>query len=212
MKKGVVLLITIFFIAAFSLLILKNLDDTDIFIEKENYILNNTQVLIAIKNTKNEVSKLLVKHKNDIDKALESEVFQTLIPIKVNDLDIKFGIKKYEKIDLNEINNKDSKVVEEYFVSYNVFDYELFKDIYTEKLQFGNKKIETSKQLSDIIETFIIKSYSKEILRIKENLGFFKAENLYELNIDVKYNGAVASAYYILKNDGKVEYFDISFK
>ncbi|WP_072682463.1 hypothetical protein [Arcobacter sp. LA11] len=212
MKKGVVLLITLFFITTISLLILKNLDDTDVFLEKQNYSLNNTQVLIAIKNTKNEVSKLLREHKDDIDEVLENELLQTSIPIKIDDLDIKFGIKKYEKIDINEMRNKDSQVIEEHFISNNVFDYELFKEIYEEKLQIENKKVETSKQVDDIINAFIIKSYSEEILRIKEDLGFLKAENLYELSIEAKYNSAIASAYYILKNDGKVEYFDISFK
>lgn len=212
MKKGVVLLITLFFITAISLLILKNLDDTDVFLEKQNYSLNNTQVLIAIKNTKNEVSKLLKEHKDSIDKVLENEVLQTGIPIKIDDLDINFGIKKYEKLDINEIRNKDSQIVEEYFASNNIFDYELFKDIYKKKLETEDKKIETSKQLDDIINAFIIKSYSEEILKIKDDLGFFKSEDLYELSIDAKYNSAVASAYYILKNDGKVKYFDISFK
>jgi len=211
-KKGVVLLITLFFITAISLLILKNLDDTDVFLEKQNYSLNNTQVLIAIKNTKNEVSKLLKEHKDSIDKVLENEVLQTGIPIKIDDLDINFGIKKYEKLDINEIRNKDSQIVEEYFASNNIFDYELFKDIYKKKLETEDKKIETSKQLDDIINAFIIKSYSEEILKIKDDLGFFKSEDLYELSIDAKYNSAVASAYYILKNDGKVKYFDISFK
>jgi len=212
MKKGVVLLITLFFITSISLLILKNLDDTDSFLEKQNYSLSNTQILIAIKNTKNEVAKLLIENKDIIDRVLENEFSETLIPLKVNDLDIEFGIKKYEKININEMRNKDSKVVKNLLLSNNVFSYELFKDIYEDKLQNKDNIVETSKQLNDIINTFIIRNDSEEILRIREDLGFLKAEDLYELNIKVKYNSVVSSAYYILKNNGKVEYFDISFK
>lgn len=215
MKKGVVLLLTLFFITAISALVLKNLDDTDKFLEKQNYISDNTQVLIAVRNTKNEVSKLLEKYKDSVDQALENEVLQNQIPIKINNLDINFSINKYSKTDINEMQVKDSKVVQNLFLEYDIFDYELFKDIYQDNMQNGIKKVETSKQLDDIINTFIIKKNNDKIIDLRDILGFFKPEEVYELNINVKFNSAIASAYYILKNEStkvEVQYFDISFK
>ncbi len=213
MKKGVVLLITLFFITAISVIVLKNLDDTDKFLEKQNYILNNTQVLISVKNIKNEVAKLLNENKDDIDDALKDGAIT--LPINIQDLSITSILEKYVKIDINEMKNKDSKVVEDFFISNDIFDYALFKSIYNEKIEElieDNKKVNNSKQLDDIINTFIMKSQKKDILNIKNSLGFLNPDNLYELNIEINFNNAKAQAYYILKNDGKVQYFDISFK
>ena len=212
MKKAVVLLLTLFFITAISALILKNLSDTETFLEEQNYIINNTQVLITIKNTQNEVSKLISKYKESIDEALENEILKESIPLKIKDLELDFLVNKYDKVDINEIKIKDSTVVEELFLEYNIFDYELFKEIYLKKFPIKENKLETSKQLDDIITTYIIKSYNNDILKIKDKLGFFKSEDLYELIINVKYNSSKAFAYYLLKKDGTVEYFDISFK
>jgi hypothetical protein len=210
MKKSVILLITLFFITALSLLILKNLNDTDSFVEKQNYSLNNTQVLIAVKNTKNEVSKLLKQNREFIDDALDNEIFQTSIPIK--DLTVLFSIKKYDKTNINEIKVKGSKKVEDKLLEYDIFEYDIFKEIYNDKLEIEGAKVDTRKQLDDIISTFIIQTYSEKILNVKDELGFLDAKDLYELNIKVDFNNAIAKAYYILKNDGKVQYFDISFK
>ncbi len=213
MKKSVILLITLFFITALSLLILKNLNDTDNFVQKQNYTLNNTQVLIAVKNTKNEIAKLLKQNKESIDEASEDDpIFQTSIPIKIKDLTILFRIKKYNKTNINEIDVKNSKKVEEMFLKHNIFEYDLFKDIYNDKLEIQDTKVDTIKQLDDIISTFGIQTYSEKILNIKDKLGFLDPKDLYELNIDIHFNNAIAKAYYILKNDGKVQYFEISFK
>lgn len=211
MKKGVVLLLTLFFMTAISALILKNLSDTDIFLEEQNYIMNNTQVLIAIKNTKNEVGKLIKKYKDSIDEALENELLQQNFSININDLNITFSLKKYNRTNINKISVENSKVVQDLFLANNIFDYELFKEIYLSKLQNTNKKIETRKQLDDIINTYIIRN-NNDILNIKDELGFISSEDLYELNINTKYSSSEANAYYLLKNDGMVQYFDISFK
>lgn len=212
MKKGVVLLLTLFFIMAISVLILKNIDDTDTFITKQNYRLNNTQILIAIKNTKNEVIKLLQKNKDYIDKDLEKESLQNDISLNIKNLKIDFRISKYDKIDINETKIETSIVMQELFSDNNIFDYELFKDVYFEKLNDKERNVETSKQVDDIINTFIIKNNSNNILKIKDQIGFLKSKNLYLLDIKVSFNDSKAFAYYILENSGKVQYFDISFK
>lgn len=212
MKKGIVLLITLFFITAISLLVLKNLSDTDEFLENDNLISNNTQVLIGVKNTQKEVSKLLVKYKDDVNEALENELLSSTIPISIEELDIKFSIKKSEKIDINKMKKEDSKVVENLFLENDIFDYTYFKEIYTQKLQEGLARVDTSKQVDDIISTFIKETENKKIEDIRDYLGFIDKENLYELNVFVNFLKSSARAYYLLDEEGKVQYFDISFK
>ncbi len=212
MKKGVVLLITLFFITAISVLVLKNLDDTDKFLEKQNYIINNTQAIISIKNIKDEVSKILKKNLVNMDKA-----FGNIIPLSYDKLNIKFKVNRYNRTNINDINNNDSNSVLLFFQDNNIYDYDYFVQIYKEKFKNNDSQIENSKQLNDIINNFVIKSENKEILMHKDKLGFIDSNDnkTYELFINVDYLDANASAYYILKNTNgiiKVENFDISFK
>lgn len=194
-------------------MVVKNLDDTDKFLQKQNYIQDNTQVIISIEDFQKEVGKLLKQNSKDIDEVLENDIFEdSFMKLKLKELDLSFKLKKYDRVDINDIAVKDSNILREYFSNNNVFNYDYLVDIYKEKFQNSDTKVENSKQLDDIINTFILRSYSKDILKIKDNLGFFKPDNLYELDIKVKYNSATASAYYILKKEGEVQYFDVSFK
>lgn len=212
MKKGVVLLITLFFIIAISILVLKNLDDTDTILEKQNYILTNTQILIAIKNTQEEVGRLILENKDNIDDALKDDVFQTPFPLNIKDLQIEFTIKKYDRININDIKQKDSKTVQNLFSNNNVYNYLEFIDVYNEKLTTTEQNVETTKQITDIINTFILRTENQDIYRVVDNLGFRSEENLYELDINTQYLSVNAVSYYILDKEGKVKYFDISFK
>ncbi len=213
MKKGVVLLITLFFIAAISILVLKNLDDTDTFLEKQNYKLNNTQVLIAIKNMQKELSLLLQKNKNTIDKVLENDSLNITTSIVLEELIVDFTLSKYEKVDINNLKIEDSKIVQELFWENDIFDYDEFESIYKEKTELYDKKVNTTKQFNDIINSFIFRTENSQVENIiKEKFGFISGENLYEVNINAEYISSNAKAYYILNNSGKVLYFDISFK
>lgn len=212
MKKGVVLLITLSFIIMISLLVLKNLDDTDTILEKQNYILNNTQVLIAIKNIQEEVGRLILENKDNVDSALDNDIFQTPVSINIEDLQIEFNVKKYDRININDINVKDSKTIQNLFSSYDIFDYADFEDIYKDKLTITDQNVETTKQVDDIINSFILLTENQDIYKIVNELGFLSEESLYELDINTQYLGSSAIAYYILDKEGKVKYIDISFK
>ncbi len=211
MKKGIVLLMTLFFITAISVLVLKNLKDTEQFLEKQNYQLNNTQILIAIKNTLKEVAKLIKENKESVDEALQNDIFQNSIPFEIEDLKIDFTISNYSKVDVNKIKDKDSNEVKNLFFENNVFDYDQFVDIYNEKLPLKDSKVETTKQLEDIISDLIKQVGNEDIKRLKDKLGFLNESNLYELSINANYFSSKAKAYYILTNKGKVVYLDISF-
>ncbi|XOB63359.1 hypothetical protein ACMC56_06010 [Campylobacterota bacterium DY0563] len=214
MKKGVVLFITIAFVTIISIFILKNLDNTDKYLENQNFIASNTQLLISIQNTQEQVSKILVNNKSTVDKFLEDTLVDSSIPLKVNieDLKIDFNFNKYEKVDINILSKDDKSKINELFSNNNVYNFYLFLDTYTEILQSSDKNITNRNQLYDIINTFIIRDESSEIEKIINDLGFIDGEDLYELNVNAEYLNAKAKAYYILNKSGEVEYFDISFK
>lgn len=211
MKNSVVLLITLFFITAISVLVLKNLDDSDKLLREHNYKLHNTQVLLAVKNIQKEVGKLILQNQENINAILSNDIFQASIPLEIEDLKLEFQISKYSKVDINKIKDSASKEVQELFLSNNLFDYERFKEIYNEKLFSANEKIQSNKQLDDIIDSFIKEVDNRDIEKIKQNMGFISGEDLYELNIAADYISSSVNAYYLLKNDGKVQYFEINF-
>ncbi|MGA1933230.1 hypothetical protein ACH5BF_11045 [Arcobacter sp. YIC-464] len=206
MKKSIVLLVSLLFITAISTLILKNLDDTNEYISEQNYKLNQSQLLMMINNAKNEASKFIEKYPDDL-KALEN------IPFTLKDVELQLSLIEYDKYDLNLLRENDIekyKSIQEFFWDNSVDGFE--------NLQYllkGSEPISNSKQLDDIITTFIKQIYSDDILKIKDSLGFIKAPDdskLYELKIRVNYLKQMAKAYYILDKDGKVKYFELSFK
>lgn len=211
MKKGIILLITLFFTTAISLLVLKNIDDTDIFIERQNYVLNNTQLLISIKNVQEEIKDILTDENKNIEDILGEDGIS--FPVSIEELKIVLSLKNYDRVDVNEIKKSldetaDTRPVRELFDEYNIYDYNIFEEVYYLRVK-GNDSIESNKQLDDIINDFIVKSENQKIEKIRNKLGFSSTAK-YELNINVKYLGTKASAYYLLDGEGEVLYFDIS--
>lgn len=211
MKKGIVLLITLFFITAISALVLKNLDDTDTFIEKQNLVLNNTQIMISMKNTQEEIQNILIKTQSDeIENILGEEGIS--FPIIIDELRITSKLNIYDRIDINLLKVEDSIVLKEFLEDNDIFDYDVLLDIYYSKLQRDDKRIdsvETNKQLDDIINDFILKTQNQEIKKIRDELGFISKAK-YELKINLDYLGTSSNAFYLLDEKGEVLYFDIS--
>ncbi len=208
-KKAIVLFITLFFIVAFSILIMKNLDDTDKYIQQSEYQSNINQVLISIKNTQEQFSDLLSKHNNKIRDILDEEgSINGKLPLSQKELNITFNIKEYEKVDVNTKKGEENKALRDLFNDNGVYDYDYFIDIYHQKV---TEKINNNKQLLDIINNFIIKTNNYQIKKIENKLGFLTLEEMYELDIQASYYEAKAKASYVLDTKGEVKYFDISF-
>ncbi|AXH12183.1 hypothetical protein [Halarcobacter bivalviorum] len=208
MKNGIVLLVTLFFIIALSVLVIKNLDDTDKYLQKNEYISNSNQLLINIKNTQIEVSKLL-KTKSS---SFEDDDLNVSLPLVSKDLKISFYLRKYDKVDINSINIKDNNELHNLFENYNVYNYDYFVDIYKQILNEKKiSKITSSAQLDYVIDKFKIKTEDIQIKTINDMIGFLENKDLFELNIDAKYFDTKLKAYYILSKTGEVKYFDISF-
>lgn len=222
MKKSIVLLISLFFISALSILIIKSLEDTNLFLKEKNHKINRIQVLTSIKNIQMEISKIFKNNSEDIDDII-AELNSEYIPINVKDTLISFTITKYDKIDINLLSNKDSEKYKEVinlFSDYGINDFDSFRYVFkTFEDKYKNKDsisfINNNKQINDIIKIFINETYNDKILTIKDKFGFLEKENdekLYELFVKVNYLDDFAKAYYILNEKGVIKYFESSFK
>lgn len=226
MKKSIVLFISLLFITAVSALILKNLSDTDDYIKEQNYNLNKAQILASIKNTKDEVVSVIKKYDSNFEEDILPRV-NSYIPLKIEDIDLKFKVEKYDKYDVNLLKEKESikyKKLEDLFIESQVCCFDTFRYIYLEdedrkKLDSTILDVTNLKQIDDIISKFIKETKDKNINKIKDQLGFLKSSNdttnleYYELFIKVDYLNEIAKAYYILnKKDKGVEHFELGFK
>jgi hypothetical protein len=219
MKKSIVLLISLFFIAAISLLIIQNLKDTDSYINEQNSKFAKTQILFLINNAKDEISNILSQNQgNDISSYLDVDY-----PIVVKDAKIVVKLQKYDKYNINLLKSKDKKdyvYLKKFFEDNSVYDTETF--IYLMK---NKQDIKTYKQLNELLLNVKNESYDKRILDLKDYLGFIKFDKkdtlindekkeilFYELFVKVDYLKQFVKAYYILNKNGGVEYFELSFK
>lgn len=218
MKKSIVLLISLFFIAAVSLLIIQNLKDTDSYLSEQNSKFTKTQIMFLINNTKDEISKTLSQNQgNDISSYLDIDY-----PIVVKDALITIRVEEYDKYDINLLNKKDEKDYEnlkKFLEKNGVYDVENFK-----YLMQNNGNIKNYKQRDELLNDFAIQVYDKRILDLKDYLGFIKFDKqedekkedkeivFFELFVKVDYLKQFAKAYYILNKNGGVEYFELSFK
>ena len=103
-----ILLITLFFISALSVLILKNLDDSEQFIKAT--ALDNTliQLKITSRNIEDQVRKLIKKYNNNIDDVVK--ITQNGIPMNLKGIDMLIKLEYYNDIDcnINDINKSTS--------------------------------------------------------------------------------------------------------
>jgi hypothetical protein len=209
MKKSIILLISLFFIAAFSALILKNLDDTNSYLDEQNSKFNKVQTLILIKDLQEQISEILKNYGEKVDLMIDSDLVE-YFPLKIQNINLFFKILPYEKIDINKLLSKDVNDLKElklFFEENDIYNIETLQDLIKQK-----EKIISNKQLDDIIDTFTKETYDKRILNSKDKIGFLSDEKLYELFIKVNFIKEFVKAYYVLNKQGEIKYFELSFK
>tara|TARA_B100001063_G_scaffold246908_1_gene288448 strand:- start:8796 stop:9470 length:675 start_codon:yes stop_codon:yes gene_type:complete len=224
MKQSIVLLISLFFISSLSILIIKNLEDTNFFLEEKNFKLNRAQIITSLNNIQIEISEILKNNKDYVDDIIPELNFE-YIPIKIKNILISFTVTKYDKVNINLLSSKNSMDYEEVtnlFSDYQISDFDTFRYVYkTIEDEYKNNNIKSktfvknNKQIDAIMDIFQKQTYNNEILNIKDKLGFIKKnenEKLYELFVKVNYLNDFAKAYYILNEEGVVKYFESSFK
>lgn len=229
MKKAIILLLSLFFIASLSILILKNLADTQEYLGQKNSQYAKMQMIYILNNVKSQVGSILTinsKNENEGENLL-NDYFNKPFPLKIKDIAVVFSLNPYEKYNINDLKTNDEekeeskyRVFKRFLSDNNIYDFDKLVMIFQEKV--GEKgKIENQKQLDDIIDTFIVEIKDDSILKIKDRIGFVEyketetdEENYehYELFVDVNYLTNFMKAYYILKKNGEVESFEFSFK
>jgi hypothetical protein len=171
-KQGVILLITLFFISALSVLILKNLDDSEQFINAT--ALDNTliQLKITSRNIEDQVRKLINKYSNNTDDVVK--ITQNGIPMNLKGIDMLIKLEYYNDIDCN-INdiNKSTNIIdicgEE--VNNNInYQYD-FKEI------LGTfHHIDNQKQLDYFLNKYIEVTHDDTIGNITNRFGYFNTD------------------------------------
>jgi hypothetical protein len=232
MKKSIVLLISLFFIAAVSLLIMKNLEDTDLYLSEQNSKFSKTQIMFLLDNTREEIKGILASIVKDVDEDKQREVLKDYVgvnfPILMEDARIIMRLEEYDKYNINLLKESKNKKTDEekykYFKDFlareNIYDFERLQDIYSE-----NNQVKNSKQLDFILEKFEKESYNSDISKVRDYIGFQEYDKkeitqsdkekeikFYELFVEVEYLKQFAKAYYILDKSGGVKYFEYSFK
>ncbi|MFX4219279.1 hypothetical protein ACOL3B_10335 [Aliarcobacter butzleri] len=218
-KKGVILLITLFFIISISILILKNLSDTNSYLTEQNSKFAKVQMLYYINNIKNEFLRLL----KDTNKEGLVKYFNMNFPVQMEDIKIKIRLEEYNKYNINLLKAKDKKdyyYFSEFLKSYDIYDIYILQSILSEL-----NTIRTNKQLDEVFKKFDKESYNNNLFKVKDYIGFVEYDKrdfssqasnenlLVELFIEIKYLKYEMKAYYILKKETQgVEYFEYSFK
>lgn len=219
MKKSIVLLISLFFIVAISLLILKNLQDTDSYISEQNAKFSKTQIMFYINNAKEQISELLSK---ELEKEDLKDYLGLDFPIFIEDAKISVRLEEYDRYNINLLKEKDEKrykYLKDFLQKNYIYDIDTLKTI------IEDNKVKNSKQLDFVLEEFEKQSYNTDTSKIKNYIGFMEYDKkeieqnerekeilFYELFIKVDYLKQFSKAYYILNKNGGVEYFEFSFK
>lgn len=221
MKKGAILLMTLFFIVSISILILKNLSDTNSYLIEQNSKFTKTEILYYTNNLKDEVLKVLknIEQREDLYKYLG-----ITFPFNIKDANISIRLEEYDKYDINLLKSKDEKnylYLSEFLKQNGIYNIYTIQEILNEQNSIKNRK-----QLNYIFKKFNQESYSNDIQKVENYIGFIKYDKkdfslakedkdilFYELFIKINYLQQNIDAYYILKKEPLgVEYFEYSFR
>jgi hypothetical protein len=194
-KKSIVLLITISFIATISILILKNLQDTDKFLNELSYDSSLSQIQITIDNVRKEIPGFLKKNKDNIDEILENT---EVLPFTFGNIDILLNIENYTlpQFNINELNT--STTSSEDFINNVNYQYDFLE------LVDKNKPYTNKKQIKQTIQEYIKLTKDKDILKIKDDFTYIKANEQVQLikcDYTIKVDDLTCKVYFIFELD-----------
>ena len=176
MKKSIVLLITLFFISAISILILQNLKDSEEFLNVVDFDTKLSQTKISIQNLNSEVMKFF-KTNNNIDEIIKQLPIDLPLTLDKN-VDLIIHIEQYfpeDYISLNDINQ--SNLPDEFNANID-YKYTFFQILNkNKKILEAPHKITNQKQVDFIINQYITQTKDDRILNIKDKFSYGKFDN-----------------------------------
>jgi hypothetical protein len=215
MKKGVVLLITLFFIMIILAIIAKNLEDTDEFMDEVGVNSSLSQLNITINNVNTQIMKIIKKidedgHLDDVLSVIET------IPLSYGNVKVLINLEEYNNegsynlYDKNEsLRYKLSKFSDDSLFNENIIDK------YTLENMLIKNKPTTKKQINFIIENYQKETRDDMIHNIKDNFTYIinDSNSTYlNCNYTVDINNIKSDVNMIFTADGKIADLDISFK
>lgn len=203
-KKGIVLFVTILFILAISVLIVKNLEITDQFISLSSKNSNIKQLELTIKDVNSAILDLFKNKRRSI-----IDEFPPVIPFSYGNVEVEVTLEPYDlksyRLDDNLTKNADQYLA-------NTIDLNTFSEI------IKGKKITNQKQVDAVIDEYITKTNDRDILDIEGQLVYFDTNSSAEYiscKYDIDIDGLKASVDMIFepnKNNTKPIKLDINIK
>jgi len=216
--KGVALLITLFFISAISLIILKNLDDSNSFMDEVEFDTALTQLKITNANVQDEVIPLMKKYYVDNDTIDEIlKITSDGIPFDYGNITLFLSVDEfhYPSCGLKGINTmkKLAEACEDSIVDKISYPYE-FIDI-IKKYDMVNQE-----QVDWVIDKYLIETKDPNFKKIKNKFGYLSSEDqngtFFKCKYNIKVNGLNAECSFIFNvekdNSKAIEEFKLSFK
>ncbi|MEA3513311.1 MAG: hypothetical protein U9R37_06890 [Campylobacterota bacterium] len=205
MKKGIVLLITLFFISTISIIILKNLDDSNKFIDTISLDTTLAQMKMTNENIQKEITKLLNDNK-DNDEVLEMiiEFLSEGIPFDYGNISTFLSLDNYDNDGCNLYDYNSSKSLTEQCdneITNNIlYQYEFERILETYK-----NKIDTQDRIDFIIDEYINLTQDDKIDEIRDQFRYIKDDSndtntveLYECKYNIEINNKKASSSFII--------------
>jgi hypothetical protein len=207
-KKSIILLITLFFIITISTIILKNIEDTEKFLDNIARDDSLSQMQITINNIKDEVSKFLRKNKNDIDDILQ---YSSFVPFKIKNIDIVLKITDYKAspLPINELNG--SVILQPIFLENINYQYDFLELVNKNKKKYGNYI--NNAQIKQTIDDYIKLTKDRNILKIEDKFTYLNNTakmRLIKCDYEIKINNLNCKASLIFDlNSSLVKDFNI---
>ncbi len=219
MKKGIALITSLFFISMISLLILENIDYTELIHKENNADVINTQMLISIMDIERDIAKQLKKIKtNELNTWLD-KYSKIQVPFD-NHTNVKIHFIKLENIySINDIGKGKSveKNLEEFFLEADV-NYYAFSSFVKDYMKDIGMRVTNSKQVNKIINDYKKSTRYEDIIKIENKLDFFNVtENDFFILCKIEFNiegKEVETQFVYDKNNEKIkgETFEVIFK
>lgn len=173
-KKGIILLITLFFISAISVLILKNLGDSEKFISEVSFDTKLTQFKIVNENVQQEIIKILNENKDYIDDILKEA---QIIPLRYGNVNLLIELVELptKECNINNIKNVQDIVTQcNQDVSYNIENqYKFVEDL--NKIR-KDTNITNQQQLDYFIEEYKTGANDDQIDNISDKFSYISTD------------------------------------